>query len=185
MVAACTGVLLVGLLWMVSSSKHHTPRIVPTPPSAPAVTPGKPSGTLGAKNGVIIFPDHGPRIWVARAKTIVGRADTGTVEMTGVSCSLYHNGQETLRVLAARGVAHAQGSTVVVSLLGGIHAQDLQRDLSCTADAFDWSAANDCVSATNVAWRGAGFTHRADHAELSTDLTRAVFTGKVRTRTLK
>lgn len=183
LLAICAGVLAAGavLAWLQSRRPTHPdPPVKPKPATATSL-----GGMVGAKNGVIIYPDAGPRIWVARAKSITGRSDAGTVELSGVECTLYHEGEATVIVNATRGVAHAQDSAVVISLMDTITARDTQRDLRFTADAFDWSSAHDRISATNVAWRGLGYAHTARHATFSTDLTRADFTGDVRTHTVE
>ncbi len=180
----CAGfILLSGMVYLANGIRPVPPQ-PPTRPPASRPPKGPTGGTITSKNGVIIFPDHGPRVWYARAQSITGSAASNAVELHEVECRLYQDGKEALRVQAARGTAYAQGSAVVVSLREGIQAQDTQGGLRCTADAFEWSSAHDRISATNVVWTGAGFSHRGEHAELSTDLTRAEFRGHVRTRTL-
>jgi len=182
--ALCRAVpaLIGAAVILLSAGCGRKPRTVPPPPPAPTESAMK-SGTIKVTDSRIVFPDTGPRVWVAEAESIVASADPGTVKLTTVSCRLYRQGQEALRVRADAGDAVRQGKAIRMTLTGNVRALEPKRGLRLTADTFEWASQYDRVSAVNVQWLGMGFTHRADRGVFSTDLTRADFTGRVETRT--
>jgi hypothetical protein len=184
--AACrTALMLTGLAWALLAAgcgKRAAPPPVP-PPETPV--PTAQSDTLRVTDSRIEYPDSGPRIWVAEAGTITASAQPGVVKLTTVSCRLYRNGQETLRVRADAGDAVQQDNAVRMTLTGNVRAEDIGQGLRLTADKFEWASQHDRISAVNVQWLGGGFVHRADRGTFTTDLTRATFEGRVSTRTVE
>ena len=178
----CAALVLIGMTGMLliagCGKRTRTPR-VPAPPRLESPTLG---GSLSGTKSRIVFPDHGPRIWVAEAEKVIASANPGTLRLERISCQLYQQGREVLRVRADAGQAVQQQAAVRVTLTGNVQAEEGRRGLRLTADGFEWSSQYDRISAVNVRWLGAGFTHRADRAVLTTDLSRATFTGKVKTQ---
>jgi len=183
--AACpTALALIGLatILLTAGCGKRLRKTAPPPPSSPSPTAIN-GGTVVVKDARIEYPDSGPRIWVAEAGSIIASAEPGVVKLTKVSCRLYREGKEVLRVRADGGDAIQQGKTVQVSLAGNVRAEDIRQELRLTADKFEWSSQHNRVSAENVQWLGMGFTHRADRGVFTTDLKRATFTGHVETKT--
>jgi len=170
---------LAGVLLAAGCGKRHVQ--TPAPPETSVPAESGPSAVKVTGGARIVIPENGPRVWVAEAETITASTEPGNMKLTKVSCQLYRNGQETLRVQADAGDAVQQGKTVHMTLTGNVRAVEPVRGLRLTADQFEWASQYDRVSAVNVHWIGLGFDHRADRGVFSTDLTRGDFSGHVKT----
>ncbi len=139
------------------------------------------SGSLSGENYRIVFPEAGPRVWVAQAKTLRADSDQRTLTLLGVACELYQAGRPVLTVTAERGQAQLVDRQATVTLSGQVVATQAGRGTRLEAEQFVWDSSAARIQATRVRWQGAGLVHQATRGTFNTALTRAAFTGQVQT----
>lgn len=179
--------MLLGVLLLVVAGcapRVRNARQVAPPSPPPKATASAMKTTLVGTNYRLVFPEGGPRTWIADVATIRADAGSGISELTKVSCLLYTQKRETLRVTADTGKVAVHGKTARLSLRGHVRVREPRQDLLLLADEFRWTTQQDTISAKNVRWQGLGFEHRADSGEFSTDLSHATFHGHVQTATV-
>ncbi len=182
---------LLTALWLAGCVGRQAPP-TRTPPPAPmarrttATTPN--GGKVHLTNYRIQFPNEGAPVWVADVKQADVKSGAAIAEgselgLHGVTCTMFHDGQETLRVTSDTGSATLRGRVAQVKLYGHVRAHAVGRGYQLDANAMSWSSREDRVSATGVRWLGEGFAHRADSGVFSATLTRGAFRGNVQTQT--
>lgn len=182
---------LLTALWLAGCVGRQAPSMR-TPPPAPTArrttTTSPTSGKVHLTNYRIQFPNEGAPVWVADIKQAdvksgAALAEGSTLGLQGVTCTMFRNGQETLRVTSDTGRATLHGRDALVTLYGHVHANAVGRGYQLDAKAMSWSSREDRVSATGVRWLGEGFAHCADSGIFSANLTRGAFRGNVQTQT--
>lgn len=155
----------------------------PTTSSSSNTLPTDRDGRVGFKNYTLVVPATGPRIWAAEVKS--GRADskTGKLILDGITCHLYEQGKEVLRVTADTGTATVQEKTVRMELTGHVQAVEQQRGQRLTTEVFRWNSIERRIHAERFRWTSEKMTLSADAGSFSNDLTEATFHGHVRMET--
>lgn len=147
----------------------------------PAVSSAPAGLHLSGGNTAFVFPSHGPRLWSAQVKAIDYSQDMRTLTLTGVQCTLYQQGKETLRVTADTGTAVLDGDkSIRVQLTGHVQATEPVAGRRLTAARLHWASTDGRILAEQIKIDGPAMSGQARRGTFSTDLAQAELIGKVK-----